>query len=321
MLSRVAERMYWLGRYIERAENTARMIKVNASLQLDLPQGVKPPWDALTDIMDLTSEFFEHYSSADERSIIKFILADEHNDNSLLRSIRNARENAWTTREILPSEAFELITELNIFANDKIDQALVRKGRHDYLDDIINQCYQLTGLLFGTMSHDLGYRFVRLGRNIERADMTTRILDVGSEPLLVQHESLPDHCETALWMNVLRSLSAYQMYHQHVMDRVNGENVVEFLLKDIDFPRSVSHCIAELGACFADLPRSELPTRALASVVRRLADGNIRSIIDGGLRNYIDQLQIDIAEVHTQIVDTWFSFDYRELKSNLASND
>lgn len=310
MLSRVAERMYWLGRYIERAENIARLVNVNVSLQLDLPRGVKPPWHALTDIMDLTQDFLTKKGLQDERGVIKFMLADEKNPSSLVSSVRMARENARTTREILPTEAFEQITELNIFARDNVGQALARSGRHEYLDGIVNQCHQLTGTLFGTMSHNLGYRFIRLGQNVERTDMTTRILDVGSTRLLAKGDELPETYQMALWMSVLRSLSAYQMYRQHVPDRVNAEDVVDFVLKDKSFPRSVAHCLEELKICCSSLPRGEEPVRVLASLVRSIADLEVPQMIEGDLHGYIDELQTDLARVHDEIVDTWFELDH-----------
>ena len=314
MLSKVAERMYWLGRYVERAENIARLVNVNASLQLDLPRGVKPPWHGLTDIFDQTEEFLQAPKTADERSVIKFILADKDNASSLLSTVRFARENARTTREILPTEAFELITELHHFANERINDALGRAGRHEYLASIVNQCHQLTGALFGTMSHDLGYAYIRLGRNVERADMTTRILDVTSTQILTKELQLPETYDTALWMSVLRSISAYQMYRQHVTDRVNAEDVVEFLLQDRHFPRSVAHCISELKSCCSELPRNEEPLRALASVARKVADVDVAEVLESGLRGYIDDFQLELAGVHDEIANTWFNFDHSSVR-------
>jgi len=314
MLSRVAERMYWMGRYIERAENIARLVNVSASLQLDLPRGVKPPWHTLTDIMDLTEEFLVKHTNDDERTIIRFMLADEKNPSSLLSVVAMARENARCTREILPTEVFELITELNFFARKEVGQALARSGRHKYLYSIVNQCHQITGALLGTMSHDLGYGYIRLGRNIERADMTTRILDVGSTRLLAKSNELPETYNTALWMSVLRSISAYQMYRQHVLDRVNSKDVVEFLLKDSHFPRSVAHCIDELKACCVMLPRGDGPQRLLATISRNIGELDVPAMLDDGLHEYIDSLQLDIAAMHDDIVKTWFSFDHATLR-------
>jgi uncharacterized alpha-E superfamily protein len=314
MLSRVAERMYWMGRYIERAENIARLVNVNASLQLDLPRGVKPPWHALTDIMDITEEFLANHANADERTVIRFMLAGDKNPSSLLSTVASARENARTTREILPSEVFESITELNFFARKGIDRALARSGRQDYLNSIVNQCHQITGTLFGTMSHDLGYGYIRLGRNIERADMTTRILDVGSTRMLAKGNELPETYNTALWMSVLRSISAYQMYRQHVLDRVNAEDVVEFLLKDPYFPRSVAHCISELKLCCALLPRGDDPQRQLATIGRQVAELNVPAMLEDGLHAYIDGLQLDIGVMHDDIVKTWFAFDHASVR-------
>ena len=309
MLSRTAERMYWLGRYVERAENTARLVGVHSTLLLDLPRSAKLVWQTLTDIIDSTPTFFQQYEVANERNVVRFMLADESNSSSLLCSIRAARENVRTAREILPSSAWEQINEFYLFARENMQQALTRAGRHEYLDGVQKFCNQITGLLFGTMSHNDAYNFIRVGRNLERADMTTRIFDVGSANLLGRGDEPPVAYENLLWMSVLRSLSAFQMYRQNVRDRVNAEDVVEFLLKDREFPRAVAHCLEELNVCMNQLPRNENPLRVLARVRRMVAEVEVPELIKSGLHEYIDRLQLELSHVHAEVVQTWFDVE------------
>lgn len=307
MLSRVAERMYWFGRYIERAENTARMVRVNTNLLLDLPRLVKNMWADLIDISGYSAEFYARFGKADERNVIKFMLADASNPGSVLNSVIMARENARTTREILPTEAWEQVNELYLFVKRNVDRAMARQGRHKFLKGITSDCIQMTGLLIGGMSHNDAYNFISIGRNMERADMTTRIVDVGCMNLIQPNEDIPDTFDNTLWMSVLRSLSAYQMYRQNVHDRVNGEDVVSFLLRDPHFPRSTLHCIVELGSRVERLPRNDLPLRSISHALRKLMELNVPVLLETSLHEYIDQLQIELAEIHNQVARTWFA--------------
>lgn len=309
MLSRVAERVYWLGRYLERAENTARLLTVYSTLLLDLPRGARIGWHTLVEITGSRPEFHEHHQVVDERSVIHFLLADPKNSSSILNSLSMARENARTTREIIPSEAWEQINNLYLFARDNVSKSAGRGPRLQLLQQIISYCQLITGLLSGAMSHNSGYNFIRIARSLERADMTTRIVDVGSVtllPSLTGAEHVPEPYENMIWMSVLRSLSAYQMYRQHVLDRVNGEDVVTFLLQDAQFPRSVVHSLSKLASCLQSLPNNAETLQQL-EVTRTLAsEANIPELLQKGLLEYIDQLQVEIARVHACIASTWF---------------
>lgn len=311
MLSRVAERIYWLGRYLERAENTARLLNVYSTLLLDLPRGAKIGWHTLVDITGSHAEFADKYQAPDERSVIRFLLSDTSNYSSILSSLSMARENARTTREIIPSEAWEQINNLYLFAKENASKGVARGPRHQLLNQIIAHCQQIAGLFAGTMSHNSGYNFIRIARSLERADMTTRIVDVGSVTLLpgltqgVKSEQI-EPFENMIWMAVLNSLSAYQMYRQHVLDRVNGEDVVTFLLQDRQFPRSVVHSLAKLESCLQALPNNGAALVEVARVQNMANDADIPLLLQQGLLEYIDALQIQIAEVHARITKTWF---------------
>ncbi len=310
MLSRVAERIYWLGRYMERSENIARLVNVNSNLLMDLPRGVRVGWGSLIDISG-TGSYFRRGDTelADERTVVRFMLADKENPASLLNSLSWARENARITREIMPMEAWELINDLYLLVKDNVTKSVARRERIKILHQVIASIQQLTGLLAGCMSHNIGYDFIRIGRNLERADMTTRIVDAGSANLLPHlsgGEDVLEPYDNILWMSVLRSLSGYQMYRQQVQDRVNAEDVVTFLLQDSIFPRSVSHSLGELETCLRKLPNSDEPLRAAASARRKIKTAEIPRLLESGLTEFIDILQVDIADIHYQIARSWF---------------
>jgi uncharacterized alpha-E superfamily protein len=313
MLSRVAERMYWLGRYIERAENTTRLISVNTNLVMDMPK-VKHIWEGLILITASEERFAQRFTRADERNVIKFLLDDEH--NSIRASIRMARENARTTREILPNEAWVLINELDLFIKKQKDQGIKRDGRHKFLQDIIGVCHELTGVLASSMSVDKAYSFIELGRKLERADMTTRIVDVGCLSMINTEMAESAEYEDMLWMNVLRSLAGYQMYRQHVKDRVNGEDVVDFLLKNRNFPRAVAHCLQKANESCQALPRNENVLRDISQAQRHLDQNDVIKLLNKTmLHEFIDEVQLDLAGIHSEVSRTWFSHDLNSVES------
>jgi uncharacterized alpha-E superfamily protein len=301
--------MYWFGRLNERAENTARLVSVNANLLLDLPKMVKHIWADLINITGGSEFFYKKFTRPDERNVVKFILADETNPASLVCSVKAARENARTTREIIPAEAWEKINEFHLYVRKNVEKALKREGRHKFLNDVIMYCQQMTGLLFGNMSHGNAYNFIHIGMNLERADMTTRIVDVGCMNLVQEQAEIPDSYDNILWMNVLRSLSAYQMHRQNVLDRITGKDVVEFLLKDPEFPRSVGHCMAELEWCFSKLPHNDLPLRSITHIYRIINDTDLNKLmVTNRLHSFIDEIQIDLGDIHNQVSQTWFGY-------------
>ncbi|HIG40426.1 MAG: alpha-E domain-containing protein [bacterium] len=307
MLSRVAERMYWFGRYLERAENIARLISVNTNLVLDLPRA-RHIWSSLIEITGGQERFKHRFSIVDERNVIKFLLDDEQ--SSIRSSIQMARENARTTREIMPTEAWQQVNELNLYLKKNTDKGIRRDGRHVFLTDIIGMCNQLTGSLVGSMSADTAYNFIKIGRNLERADMTTRIVDVGCLTLLNPNEIEAHEYETILWMNVLRSLTGYQMYRQHVKDRVNGADVVDFLLKNRKFPRAVAHCLNEVADCCRQLPRNDSALRSITHGQRNVDQNDVTKLLnESRLHDFIDELQLDLADIHSELSGTWFQYE------------
>ncbi len=312
MLSRVANRLYWLSRYMERAENTARLINVYSNLLFDLPRGTRLGWETLVEIVGADALFNTLGLKAEERNIIKFLISDLNNPTSILNSLFMARENARTTREVIPTDAWERINHVYHLLNVELEHGLGRRQRYHLLQEIISNCQQLTGLLAGSMSHSAAYTFLRLGRNLERADMSSRIIDMGSAyllPHLLQDKEESDTVklyEDILWMNILVSLSGYQTYRQHVRNRVVGEDVVRFIIKDMEFPRSIAHCMQEVQSCLNKLDNSKNVCRKITHVLNKLNKADIKALTDSSLHTFIDSLQIDISKMHKEIERTWF---------------
>jgi len=326
MLSRVAQNIYWMTRYVERAEGTARLINVNTNLLLDLPRTTTFGWLPLIFIVGAESQFFEKdpHRLVDEANVVRFLINDRDHPGSIISSLAAARENLRTTRDTVPREAWEQINGLYIYARDHVPS---RRGRYEFLRRVILGAQQIGGLLAGAMSRTAAYDFVRLGHYLERADMTTRILDVRSANLLsharqtqqsqgqsqmqtqtpASTQEEQDPFESIQWMSVLKSLSAYQMYRQQVRVRVSGPDVLKFLLQDEYFPRAVAFCLRQLDICLRKLPRHDAALAALAALRQKLNAATVPELSREGLHDFIDEVQIGLSQLHDQIAAAYFA--------------
>jgi uncharacterized alpha-E superfamily protein len=306
MLSRVAESLYWMTRYLERAENTARLINATTQVLLDLPRDASFGWDVLLKVAGLDREFLDSYATHDEASILRFLVSDEKNPGSIVSCVRYARENCRTLREVLPRQAWERINSLYLFVNSRAPHAVERALRYTILEEIIERRQGVIGLLADCMSHDIAYQFIKLGRFIERADMTTRIVDIHAAVLVPRQQDTEDPAIGLLWMAVLKSLNAYQMYRRHVSVHVRTADVVNYLLKDPHFPRTVRRCLDEVETALTVLPHNTRALRLSRTSQRRLEGMRAENIVPSLRHEYLDAVQSDIAALHAQIAAEYF---------------
>lgn len=316
MLSKVAERVYWTARYIERVENTARLVGVYSNLLLDLPKNVNLGWYNLVVLNRLETRFAERYKVQDERNVVKFMLGDENNPLSALSSLERVRENLRTTRDVVPEETWELINELTIFMQDNVGRSSRRAHRHIILEGIIRGCQQINGLLYGTMPHDEAWDFLRLGRNLERADMTTRILDAGAAAIIYMNEEAPVNAQQIIWGNVLRSAGAEQSYRRKLRASVQGAEVARYLLEDYQFPRTIEHCLNAITDSAGKLPHSDTLVRHLRNLRKKAFAGLDYEELGDPLRECLNELQLELANIHNLISQTWFNKE-REMQQQM----
>lgn len=307
MLSRVAENLYWLGRYLERAENTARFINGTTGVLLDLPQDASFGWDVLLKVAGLDEVFAARHPQAGEDAIVRFLVEDEGNPSSILACIHNARENARTVREVLPMELWERINALYLYIRENAARARDGRGpRGEVLAGVIGRRESIIGLLTGSMSRDVAYQLIKLGRNVERADMTTRIIDVNSAVSLPRDPALAAVATERMWMSTLNALSAYQMYRRHVGVHVRANEVVNFLMKDPHFPRTVLHCLAEVEGCLSVLPDHREAMKKVRQAWRRVEGMQLDGLKPAVLHEYLDQVQGDLGAVNDAIARQYF---------------
>jgi uncharacterized alpha-E superfamily protein len=306
MLSRVVENVYWLARYLERAENTARLISVNANLLLDLPPGYALGWQPLIEITGSRELFEARGKRADEREVVQFLVGVDENPGSICSSLKMARENARTLRDVLPTDSWEVLNQFFLEFTEELPTALNRRARFNFLKRIVLASQTLNGVLEGTMTRNDAYTFVMLGRNLERADMTSRIVDVRSAQLLPPESAELGPFDSIQWMSVLRSLSGYEMYRLSRRTRVSRNDALEFVLRDALFPRACLYCLNRIERFLRDLPRSERALQALAGVSSFLAEAPLSTLEQSGLHELIDRLQLHLNEVHNSIAEAYF---------------
>lgn len=306
MLARTVENVYWLARYLERAENTARLISVNTHLLLDLPPGIAPGWLPLVDITGSRARFDASYKRAAERDVVQFLVADRDNSGSIVTSLNLARENARSLRDVLPAETWEELNRFFMRFSEELPAGLSRAARFDFLKRSVLVSQTLTGMLDGTMSRSDAYTFMMLGRNLERADMTSRIIDVRSAQLLPADASELRPFDAIQWMSVLRSLSGYEMYRLGRHARVHRADVLEFALRDERFPRSCLFCLLQIELCMHGLTRSGGARNALVNACQFLTGADLGSLDQQGLHELIDKVQLHLTALHDTIAGSYF---------------
>ena len=305
MLSRAAERVYWTGRYLERAENTARVVQQYSQLLLDLPDEVGVRWSELVRIFGATGAFTARPGESDEAAVFRFLVADVNSASSLAASIRMARDNIRNTRDLLPQESWEAVNELDQYARSNLASTEDGEDRFEVLSECIARCLQIEGVLVGTMSHGAPYRFLLLGQSIERADMTSRIIDVGAAYVRSAPE-LVERFDSVLGTNVLKSVSGFQMYRQYCQPQVEGRRVVDFLLRDEQFPRAIACALGRAMKACRKLPRGEAALEALGGVLTPLGDEPDPDLTAEDVPRIVDRLQQRLGKVHRAVADTWF---------------
>ena len=305
LLSRVAERIYWLGRYMERADNTARLINVNTNMLMDLPTRSPLGWRPLIDITGSQALFDSLYKEANERNVCRFLTSDARHPSAITCAISAARENARTVRESMPGPTFEYVNDLHLFARSELRPNLSRGKRRAALEGINSRVQRLEGFLSQNMMHDAQWQLLRRGNRIERADMTTRIIDVRSADLLPPGHDLAPFQEIQ-WRSVLGSLNARQSYQAAIGAPISRSLVLEFLLREPGLPRSCAYCLTAMRRHIRSLPRHEAPLRACDRTAAFFASVDLGALDRESLHRFLDECQMRLGQLHEAVAETWF---------------
>ena len=308
LLSRVAERIYWAARYLERAEDTARIVRAHTEMLADLPSQSVAMWKPLIAIAGSSAQFDARFGGVvSEAAVVAFLLSDHENSGSVVSCVSAARENLRTTRETIPRDGWQALNDTYLYVNVEVDRGVDRRARERFLGRVIGDSRRIDGILATTMNHDEAYAMWRLGRAIERADMTTRVLGVRAAAVLSAADSSSDErrYDELQWMGVLRSLSGLQMYSRAVRGPIEGSAVVHFLLEHDRFPRAVRALLRETRRALNELPDPGRLLDEVDNVDAVLRDSTADGIDGAELDDAMDALQVAIGQLDRLIHDRY----------------
>lgn len=312
MLSRVADAIYWMSRYLERAENIARFIDVNLQLMLDHSTGEQAQWEPLASITGDEKWFHDKYGVATQKNITEFLTFDRDYSNSIISCLTGARENARSIREVLPSELWQEINRFYLAVNDSSARTEALQNAHTFYELLRRHGCLSNGMCDFTMTHNDGWHFSQVGRLLERADKTSRLLDVKYFMLLPTPEDIGKPVDIIQWSTVLYSASAFEMHRRRYME-ITPSNVVEFLVLDRDFPRSILFCLEKAEFSLraitgsADRTHSNDAERKLGALRAELSFIRVDEIVNQGLHEFLDRMQYRMNSIDEAMRTAYFA--------------
>lgn len=311
MLSRTADAIYWLARYVERAENVARFVDVNYTLALDLPYESAAQWKPMVLTTGDESEFTDRYDDFSEQNVVQFLTFDRDNPNSILSCLWQARENARTVRDTISSELWEQVNQFYLLVKQASKRDAL-ESPHKFFAEIKQASHLCTGIADSTMSHGEAWQFARLGRTLERADKTARILDVKYYMLLPNSDHVGSPYDALLWSALLKSASAFEMYRKRFRV-ILPDRVVEYLMLDPHFSRSMRFSIIGAERSLRLITGNDgsgyanSVERKLGQLRSELDYADVGEILQAGLHDYLDDFQDKLNQVGGAVYETFFA--------------
>lgn len=320
MLSRVAESIYWIARYMERAENVARCIDVSLQISLDTPGGLNAQWRPLVAAAGGEKYFAEKYGDAftndteARETILHFLTFDPDYPNSILSCVSKARENARQVRGCLALEAFEHLNKFYHLLTAGSARKRASESPYDFYSEVRAASYLFEGIIQSTLSRGEEWHFLRLGRLLERADQTSRILDVKYFILLPAPDDVGSVVDDLLWAALLNSVSGYEMFRRR-HGRISPDKVVDFLVLDREFPRAILFCLLRAEESLLAISGTPMGSfrngaeKKLSRLRSTLAYCNVEDIIARGLHEFLDELQTGLNAAGEGIFESFFALD------------
>jgi uncharacterized alpha-E superfamily protein len=317
MLSRVANSLYWMSRYIERAENTARLVETSLQLLLDYrnldEQHIAEQWLPIVQATGEEEAFFKLHPKASGAAVTEFLVFQAENPNSIVQCICQARENARMVRDQITVELWEELNRVYLFVRSRQARLVWKQSPSEFFSEIKASSLQLTGIAYATLIHNEGWLFLQAGRFLERADKTSRILDV-------RHQSLPETgppgpvgpTGALEWAAILRSCSAWDGYKSLFGAEVHPKWVTEFLVLCEDFPRSILFCANQLNISLrkiSGVPEGRFVNDAERHAGRLLAElqfSTVDDIFKRGLHRYLDDVQVKLNSIGDALFEAYF---------------
>lgn len=329
MLSRVADSLYWMSRYIERAENVSRLLDVNLQLLLDFEEmddlKLKEHWEPVIRATGDEALFYELYEQADSSSVTEFLTFNKKNPSSILSCMLAARENASMIRDQLSTEMWQCINQAYLFLKSNNAKQIWDSGPYEFYKQIQDYSHLFMGLTDATFSHTEGFYFMQVGKFLERADKTSRILDIKYHILLPSLEDVGGAVDAVQWSAILRSCSAFEAYHRIYVASVDPLRVADFLIFNDYFPRSIQFCVRELDTNLhriSGCPKGEYSNPAEHASGRMLSELKYNTITDAfnrGLHEYLEAIQQRFVEIGVEVYKTYMFHPHIDMASEIAS--
>jgi len=314
MLSRIAESLFWMARYMERAEDTARILDVNYHMLLEQSQQTyRLRWEPLVNISGEQERFFKLYSMANTQTVFEFLGFHQENPNSIAQCIYRARENARTIRDRISREMWQDINSLYHMVSRFRAEEEIAVGPHRFCDTIKFGSHRFHGVSDDTLPHDEGWQFLQLGRALERAEMTARIVDVEYHNL-VESKNPDEKPDNHQWMAVLKSVAAYEIYRRQYHSRIDPERVAELLILHPQHPRSIRFSVATIQSSLRAISGSgpggysNEAERLTGKLHESLMYDRIEEIFERGLHSFLTDLQATCRQIGYQIARTYFYY-------------
>lgn len=313
MLSRAANSVYWMARYLERAENVARILDVNYHLVLGADAGpAAEQWEPMLDTTGDRAEFERRYGAPTREHVIRFLAFDCENPNSIVSCVRAARENCRSVRENLSSEMWRQVNRFFLMLADAGERSPANGLPHDLFTEIKLASQLCDGITNATMSHGEAWHFYWLGRHLERADKTARILDAKYFILLPSVSEVGTPLDELQWAAVLRSVDGLEMYRQR-HGRIAPLRVVDFMVLDPEFPRAIHACLLQGEQSLHAISGSPLGAfrnpaeQRLGQLRAEIAFGDAQGIIISGLHEFLFDLTAKLNAIDDAIFHAYFS--------------
>jgi uncharacterized alpha-E superfamily protein len=316
MLRRVADHLFWMARYLERAEWRARLADVNYHLLVESPTHDPHPWAPLMAITGDHELFPQYYEAPNEPQVLDFFTFDVRNPSSIRSCINAARENARSLRHRLSSELWLEINTLYLDAQGWSHADFERLGVYDFFAELRNRFYRLAGIDHATMPRDMEFDFMTVGTMLERAENVSRLLDVKYHYLLPRLEDVGGSIDLMQWAAVLRSASALEAYRRTYGNQIASDRVVEFLLFNPAFPRSARFCLDRLESALERIENAASQTRGAKTddspseeLLTMLKNSNVEQVIASGLHEFLMEIQDHCAAIGSVIFDKYLRFE------------
>jgi len=296
MLSRTADHLFWMARYTERAENTARLLDVNVQTAL-MPQSAEAAeqgWRAMLGISELLDAFEYKYDTITARDVLDFMVRDPDNPSSIASCLTQARANARAVRGTLTTEVWETHNATWLDMQEQLKGDRLERDPSRFFEWVKYRSHLSRGVTIGTMLKDEAFHFVRLGTFLERADNTARLLDVkfhGADHAAYEHPEDEAQLEFYYWAAILRSVSAFEIYRKAYRDVITPQRVAELLMLRADMPRSLLACMEEVLANLQQVRNdvSAETERYAGKLHAQLKFADIDEVLASGLHDYLTQ--------------------------------